>query len=145
MIRKANKEDMPKMIKMALAFFDETYYKRFANLSKDYAEEILAALIDGGILLVDEEVNGMIGLNVGDFIFDPKVKTAAEIFWYVSPASQNSGLGSKLLDSAISACTPMGVKQLQMIDLVKSPWRARAMYESRGLVHQENTYMMRIK
>ena len=59
-----------------------------------------AKLIGLGTLLVEDNVGGYIGYEIGPIYFNNAVLLATEHFWYVLPSERATGLGMALLKAA---------------------------------------------
>lgn len=123
MIRDAVPADIPDIVRLGRAFFEESgWQERLAGIpDSDFCPETFAetatALGKNFVLLVYEKngaVVGMIGVPYAPAIFNKKLLIAGEIFWYVD-ASYRKGAGAELLRQLESALRARNVKLLGMV------------------------------
>ena len=85
--------------------FDEYYGSEIALYGEDeYVRSALTGMIDKHILLVAEEKGklvGFIGGLCGTHFYNPKIKTLAQIFWWVIPSKRRSRAAVMLLDEFV--------------------------------------------
>lgn len=137
MIRVATQEDLRRIVEMSEKFYPHTSYWIRSQIPFDpiAVATLASGMIDNGVFHVaehDGNVIGMIGLVVHPFIFNPEYIVAGEIIWWVEPEYWNKGVGAQLLFSIEAPAHELGVRQIQMIDLVNSTVSAEALYTKFG-------------
>lgn len=140
-IRPATEADIPAIVAMSARFYETTSYSRFAPFSPEAAEALARLMMADGVMLVagDEPV-GMVGLICTPFMFNPALKVAYEVVWWVNPEAQGAGAGKALLAAIEPACRERGCAAVQMVHLASSPPQAAALYERMGFAHTESSY-----
>lgn len=130
MIRPAIPEDIFRLAEMGQAFFDEAGFaerlgsegQRLTFDLESFARTV-AALIEGGVLLVAEkggEVVGMAAAGMSPAWWNRNVLTAQELFWYVEPAyrrrdrNKDVAVGSELMAALEAAVQSLGVTLFSM-------------------------------
>lgn len=103
MIRRAVKEDVPRLLFMGEQFMTE-YYADTLSFNAERMEALFEGLIENpsGFLLVSEHNDsavGAIGLLVYDHPFTGQA-CASELFWWVDPGSRGGIDGMRLLRHA---------------------------------------------
>lgn len=136
-VRQATQEDLRRIVEMSEVFYPHTSYFIRSGIPfvPEYVATLASGMIDNGIFHVAEDdgyVIGMIGLVVHPFIFNPEYIVAGEIIWWVEPEYWNQGVGAQLLSSVEAPAKELGVRQVQMIDLVNSTVSAEALYTKFG-------------
>lgn len=142
-IRSATHDDIAAICSMARKFYATTEYARAAPMDDDSVSDLVAGLIDDGVVLIafsDGEPVGMIALVVTPFMFNRNVLTAHEVAWWVDPSVQRLGVGSTLLEMAESACRDAGAVSMQMVTLSTSPPAAAKTYLRAGFEHTETCF-----
>lgn len=85
--------------------FDEFYGSEIKLYGEDeYVRSALTGMIDNDILLVAEQKGkrvGFIGGRVSSHFYNPKIKTLAQIFWWVIPSARNSRAAVALLNEFV--------------------------------------------
>lgn len=106
MIRDAITEDLTGLVARGALHHSEL------GFPWEYDEESAAysvlSLIDAGTLLVDDELRGYIGYEVGGIYFNLHEQIATEHFWYVLPSHRSTGLGMELLQAAQAKARDQG-------------------------------------
>lgn len=129
MIRPATSDDLPNLIGMGRAFFEEAgYASRFAFDDDSFAETA-ALLIQHRLLHVGDKGDGAIAMGAIDVsraYWNRKVVLSREAFWYVNP-DHRKGLGRKLLATMETAAGDYGAT---VFDVVAEPGpRSKALEE----------------
>jgi GNAT superfamily N-acetyltransferase len=103
MIRPARAEDVPVILRMGKAFFDEAPWPEFAEWDEASTRLTLEMLIDGrlpGVLLAAEKdgtVIGMAACLLFPLYFNHATSAAQEIFWWIEPEYRR-GIGAIMFD-----------------------------------------------
>ena len=147
MIRKAEERDVLRIVEMSACFYPRTPYIHLAPFSVEAVSIIVIALIESGVMLVAEvegKVVGMVGLAIIPFIFDPVIKGAYEVIWWVEPEYQGSGIGRELLEAIDVESKERGASFVHMVCMPDSPPSAPALYFKLGYTHTEMSFTKRI-
>lgn len=149
MIRPAEPRDIPRIVEMGRAFFEESGWgERLAGIEHgefcpETFEETARALGERFVLLVyerDGQVVGMIGVPFAPAMFNKKLLIGGEIFWYVD-ASHRKGAGAELLKQLESALRARNVKLLSMVSEHGLRHEALAqVYKRAGFTIAEHTF-----
>lgn len=149
MIRPAEPRDIPRIVELGRAFYEESGWgERLAGIEDgEFCPQTFAetatVLGQNFVLLVyekDGEVVGMIGVPFAPAIFNKKLLIAGEIFWYVS-ASHRKGAGAELLRQLESALRARNVKLLSMVSEHGLRHEALAqVYKRAGFTIAEHTF-----
>lgn len=142
-VRNATEADVGAIIRMARKFYATTSYAKFSPISAVAVAGLAEAMMSTGTMLLaehDGKVVGMAGLMIVPFYFNPEVRTAHEVVWWVDPEAQGAGAGKALLAAVEPACRAAGATAVQMIHLENSPPQAAALYERAGYRYSESCY-----
>lgn len=139
-LRKANEKDIAPCLVMGRVFWKESPIAH-----RPYNEEgiktLLKRLIDDNSMIVAEHEGttvGAIGILITDNHFDPTLKVAVEVFWYMAPELREVGLGKAMLEAAESLAKARGVEMMSMGTM--SNEKADTMLKNNGYVLTERTY-----
>lgn len=141
-IRSATEADLPAIVGMSARFYATTSYAGWAAFDPEAAESLARNMIDSGVMLIADDGGpvGMVGLMVVPFMFNPSLKAAYEVVWWVNPEAQGAGAGKALLAAIEPACRERGCAAIQMVHLANSPPQAAALYERMGFSHTESSF-----
>lgn len=134
-MRRANYDDIPKLLGMGVAFAEaigETY-------TEGSIEQTFSELIEGGLLLVTE--NGMLGAAVFPHYLDRNKTVVAEMFMWVDPGHRKGGQGQELLDGLEEWAKIVGAFRVSMPTMTVLNDNIARLYESRGFRKFESTYV----
>jgi N-acetylglutamate synthase-like GNAT family acetyltransferase len=145
MIRQATKYDIPNITKMMREYALEAPIETFkdpVNQNEQYFGQLIYELISGkGLVLVDNELNGMLIAAITPNVWCPKVQELKELAWWVKPEYRNGTLGGKLwLDFNKRAEEMLDSGRINIVCstvMVSSPILN---YEKRGFKKLETTY-----
>ena len=98
MIRPAKVEDLLHIEQLIKEFYDESL-KDFISLDPTSIRNTILNFIDSHIVLVDDDLKGIIAGTLAYSIFDNKELFAQEHMWYVSKENRKSILGLELLSA----------------------------------------------
>ncbi len=143
MIRWARMEDIPRMVEMALAFYAQTPYPDLVASSKEQMAGLAIILMRDHILLVaekDGEVVGMAALLVEPFIFNPSVRVANELVWWVDESARGGMIAARLLKAVEIESKKMGIDIIRMALMADSPRSADGIYRKLGYRHSDSHY-----
>ena len=103
-MRQAVVSDIPWLLEQLKEF--ETFFNSSLKMYPDpkYAEEFLMAFIGEHfftIALDDDKPVGFVAGFISGHLFNPKIRTLSEVFWWVSPEHRGSGAASMLMNEFI--------------------------------------------
>lgn len=150
MIRNATAEDIPAILVLGEAFFNEAGWPRLASWDGPSTATFLTSLIEGKItggLIVaerDGEIIGMAAYLLFPFYCNFAETMAQEVFWYAKP-EKRLGTGLAMLNEIERQAAERGAKIMVMAAV--SGLRDEALarfYQRRGYSSGEVTFMKRI-
>lgn len=103
MIRPATEADIPSLVEMGRAFFEESSWSALAAFDAASFERTLNLLIEGGSLLVaeyDGELAGMAAYAAVPLLANHSVRYAQEVFWYATQSGAGEALRAGIEDQA---------------------------------------------
>lgn len=113
------------------------------NHDQAHIEQIFISLIMGrGIVLIDEEMRGMIVGMISPNFWCPKIKEIKELAWWVDPAHRDKMIGGRLLlafEKEARELIAQGRAQLFSMSLLKQSPQINL--ESRGFHEVEKTFV----
>lgn len=136
-IRDATATDVPRIVEMGGAFFQEAGWAEFVTWDDASITATLGNLItaDSGILVVSEcdgALTGMVGGMVFPAYFNVHCKIGQELFLWVCPDARD-GAGSALLDACEARARAAGAVAWAQICLESHrPAATQRSYRSRG-------------
>lgn len=147
-VRKATKDDLPKIVEMGLAFFNDTKHAAVVPYNAEAVERISEQLMQderaGAVFIAHTENGEIIGATAGILFplwMAPEHITGQEMFWYVMPEHRKSKAGS-LLFAALEEWAANNSDSFCMVALSHMHEnRIGQMYESKGYVPLERTYI----
>lgn len=134
-IRRATDDDTDKVLKVTKESFslyqDELHVNYEVKALKETIESTLADIRDNAVFVV-ERFNSLVGAI--------RIKKLSDDLWYiyrfgVSPKISNTGLGSALLDAAVSYAKENGAKAIALHTNAKYYRLARYYYGKQFYVH----------
>jgi GNAT superfamily N-acetyltransferase len=145
-IRQAVMADVPSIMKMGRHFYDASPYPEFAEYDEDAVGGVFARMIasDQAAIIVasygDDDPFGCIGLMLSPLFFAPGMTVCNELFWWVEP--EQRGCGMYLVEAGEEWARGKGADVLAMSAIVEMEGdRIARMYERRGMVRAETTFM----
>lgn len=146
MIREATAGDIPAVVAMGRSFVASVPPLSRAGYDEHSTAELLARLIEGeDSALIVADAGGLIGMLamlVYPYYFNPAVRMAQELFWWVEPAHRRSGVAGRLLAHAEAWARSRGARAVQMIALDESDGASvAAMYKRRGYAPVERSFL----
>lgn len=143
MIRAATPEDVPAIVEMGEAFFEEAGWAAKAKFCRASFAETAKRLMEGGFLLVVDKGKGPVGMAGGvasPAYWNEKVVIGQEIFLYVKPTDRK-GSGKELLRQLESAAKARNVQFFGMVSEHGLRHDAlKAVYERAGYSLAEHTF-----
>lgn len=150
MIRAAVTEDVPVILRMGKAFFDQAPWPEFAEWDEGSTRLTLEMLIDGrlpGVLLAaeqDGEVVGMAAALLFPLYFNHRTAAAQEIFWWIEP-EHRSGVGAIMFDELEHIAREKGAKVMFAESTAGLRTEALArLYRRRGYKPAGHTFIKRL-
>lgn len=139
MIRRAQPEDMDRLIEMGKRFVEETSYRDLIRIDSERLAGTIAKVADSedGAVLVsgsDASVTGMIAMVAYDHPYSGE-RTAFELVWWVEPEARGDGV--RLLRAAETWAREQGCRHMQM---VAPNERVGALYQRLGYSPVETSY-----
>lgn len=148
-VRPAAPEDIPQLVRMGVAFFEESGYSDVTTLDVGAITKLFRDLIDGqGALLVVESGGKLVGMTAGivyPFYFNRDHVTGQELFWWVAPEHRANGVGSELLKALEAWAKGRGAQSFAMVALPQlDAEKVGALYRKAGYRPSENTFIRRL-
>lgn len=147
--RPAAQADIPQLVRMGVAFFEESGYADVTTLDVGAITKLFRDLIDGqGALLVVEADGKIVGMAAGivyPFYFNRDHITGQELFWWVHPEHRANGVGSQLLKALESWAKEAGAESFTMVALPQLELeKVGSLYRKAGYRPSENTFIRRL-
>lgn len=150
MIRAATMNDVPALIEMGRAFFDESGFGAETAFDPESTKRTVEHLIGGGdgIVLVAERgghVVGCAGAIAFPYYFNLATRAGQELFWWVHPDHRGSILGVRMLQRLEQWAKDAGCRTFTMIDiscLEGSP--AARIYQRMGYRPSEQSHIKKV-
>ena len=143
MIRPAQVEDLLKIEQLIKEFYDESL-KDYISLDTISIRNTILNFIESHIVLVDDELKGIIAGILAYSIFDSKELFAQECIWYVSKDCRNK-LGLELLDAFEKKAKDMGAKRIIMIHMDNLNGNLmEKLYEKKGYKRMEYNFIKEV-
>lgn len=144
-IREADKaDDLPAIMQGAMKFASESGLMEF--MPKSYADFVQAVSnivfhpnVTIFLAFEGDRCVGGIGVVYGQFLWNPALRTAEEIFWWVSPDAPVTAAMRLLKAATKDAVGKADVRTFA--DLSTSPAKVGALYEKMGLRPVQRTYL----
>lgn len=146
-IRSATLADVQAVLDMSADFYASTPFKEWGPMDREQVESLVLGMIKDHILLVaevDGKVIGMAGLLLIPFMFNPEVKHASEVVWYIDPSYESKGVGIALLKSMEEEARDRGAEIISMMALSTSPPVASKAYKAMGYTETETMYSKKL-
>ena len=150
-VRQAKATDLEQYVKLAKDFHDASPMHGVADFDENgYANFFLNAIVnpDIGIWLaeIDNEIVGIAGALLYPLYFSPTNLVAQELWWWLTPASRGSGVGSKMFKQIEQWSQEKGAKALFMIALEDSKvQKMEKVYARAGFRPLERTFIKEVK
>lgn len=139
MIRQATPEDLQRIVEMALSFISSSRYAHLFAGDPVRIRAVADALIaELGFILVDEQLEGMLGVLVAPHEFSGTL-IGQELAWFVEQRRRKGTLGPKLLYAAEHLARQKGCSMLKMV--APSQTDVGKFYEHAGYSLIETVYI----
>lgn len=146
-IREIAARDVPEVIDMGRAFFEESPFTAFATWDEGSFRLTVLSMLSGsapGGILVAEDEGKLVGMGayvVFPLYFNMSTSLAQEVFWYCLP-EHRKGIGSDLMDAMEAEAKRKGASVFMGANLSGEHDAAFArLYRRRGYVPGENTHL----
>jgi GNAT superfamily N-acetyltransferase len=138
-IRKAQPEDLERIVEMAARFVSETDYGKFVKVNPDRLSRTVVDLVTNpnGVVFIAEDAgraHGMIAAIMYEHPYSGEL-TSFEIAWWVDPESRGCGL--RLLNEAEDWARSGGAKAMQMVAPTE---RVGELYKTLGYAPVETSF-----
>lgn len=145
-IRRANKADLPALVKMGRRFMSETDYGvGFDEAS--FINTVLGLMGNpfGAVFVAGEPAVGMCAGVLFPLFCNVRHMTGQELFWWVEKSHRRGGTGKALLEAMEAWAKDAGAESFMMMRLEKlNPKPVGAMLEGMGYRPSELTYLKRL-
>ena len=144
-VRTATLNDLPEILTELKSFASFFGSKTSLYGDDDYPEKFISGLIQDHLFLVAVMENKIVGLIAGmrlPHVFNPKIMTLTEIFWWVNPEYRNTRAGALLLKEYVD----FGKKNVDWIICTiedGSPVNENTFYK-RGFKLKEKSFLMEV-
>lgn len=144
MIRLANNNDMPELLRMGKLFFDTSGYSDITSFNKKDTKILLKKLIREGLLLTDGK-SAMLGFLVFPIFMNSSCLIAQELFWWVDKDSRGTGVGVEILKKAEELAKEYGASSMIMLSIKELDGdRVNKLYEKLGYKQREQSFVRRL-
>lgn len=146
MIRKATKEDKPKILGLLHDFYKSTDYY-FLGWNEQSTSTIIDSLIDNdnSVLLVNDEVTGCIGGYVVPFWMNIDKKAGQELFWYVDKSIRGSRVAVSLFKNFEEWAKEQDVSFIAMSSTTNlDPSGVGSFYKRKGYTASDISYIKKV-
>ena len=141
-LRFADAGEVPECVEIGREFWDKAPYDTEYN--PDAVGHLLGRLIEKELFVVaeyEDEIVGVAGILLAPLPFDPRIKVAQELFWYVRPGVRENGVGEALLSNLEAVARAKGATLFAMGTMKTSnPTGAEALLFKNGYRQTEKTY-----
>ena len=142
MIRPYQKSDKCAVLTLCEEFWNASCTNDYGAYDEEHTSKKLDSILESGTCFVCDDLSGFILLVESTNLCNPN-PIAAEVAWYVTPASRK-GNGIKLLNAAINYCKLKQIKTLSMMFMQSSmPDSIVKIYDRMGFELAETTYIAR--
>jgi hypothetical protein len=141
MIRTAETNDLPNLLRMSESFFNVSGYAELTTFNVADSEELLIRLIELGTILTDGK-NAMLGFVIFPLFMNKQTIMSQELFWWVDKEIRGTTAGIKLLKMAEKISKENGATVMNMLSLEDlNGEKVNKMYSKLGYKRKEQSYM----
>jgi hypothetical protein len=141
MIRTAEINDLPNLLRMSESFFNVSGYAELTTFNVADSEELLIRLIELGTILTDGK-NAMLGFVIFPLFMNKQTIMSQELFWWVDKEIRGTTAGIKLLKMAEKISKESGATVMNMLSLEDlNGEKVNKMYSKLGYKRKEQSYM----
>ena len=142
-VRDANEEDYPDILRLSEAFWEHTVYEE--PFDEDQCLVMIEACQDAGLLAVvelNEEIFGFVAGIKSPLLASSLANIGVEVAWYIEPNARSAGSGRRLLRYIEDKAKEQGIKYWNMISMQSSnPEKANQVYKKSGYQLVEQSFM----
>lgn len=144
-IRRAQWQELPQVLSLCKAFFDQTEWPKFATFDPSAMDKTIIGLMSDPtcnlIVAVDgETVAAMVGIQIAPYYFG-RDRIATELFWYVREDYRGHKVSGPLFLEAEAWAKKAGARSMVMGALVSSPPHVREMYARAGYSESQTAFI----
>lgn len=143
-IRRANENDIEKLLVLSESFYQVAGYKDIIPFCKESSREYVLISLDMGLISVAEHKGEVVGFVLGlaiPFIMNKEYLVGTELAWWMEPEHRKGSAGIKLLAHIEKSAKEMGCRMWSMMSLEGlEPEKIEKLYLSRGYKKTENTF-----
>jgi hypothetical protein len=141
MIRAAEINDLPNLLRMSESFFNVSGYAELTTFNVADSEELLIRLIKLGTILTDGK-NAMLGFVIFPLFMNKQTIMSQELFWWVDKEIRGTTAGIKLLKMAEKISKESGATVMNMLSIEDLDGeKVNKMYSKLGYKRKEQSYM----
>lgn len=143
MLRNATIEDMPSLVNMGAAAYQEAGYEAIAPFCGESMGRMAKQCIDAGVAVVavdGDELKGVIGLVITPYPLNNAFKAAYEVLLWVHPEVRKTKIGFQLVEESEIQCRELGVNSQHLAHMGIRAGDAQKLYELNGFVLSEICY-----
>lgn len=143
-IRRATHDDVPWLLQELRAFANWNGLRLFGD--EGHAEALLGRLIDTQFVAIATRGTSRLGLIAGvvnPHPFNPDIKMATELWWWVTPDARGSSAGARLLDAFDEWADDSGADLVSFTLEAESPVNPRTL-EKRGYRLAEHQFVREV-
>jgi GNAT superfamily N-acetyltransferase len=143
-LRFAKHSDLSECVDIGEKFWEHSPYADAFPYNAGAVLGLLTALIQGQFMLVaehEEQIVAVAAVLVASSPFDPELRVATELFWYVDPETRGLGVGQLLMDGLEDLARTKGAKICSMGSMSTSdPKAAERLFKKSGYKLTEKTF-----
>jgi len=143
-LRLARHSDLSECVDIGERFWKHSPYADAFEYNGGAVLGLLTALIQGQLMLVaehEEQIVAVAAILVASSPFDPELRIATELFWYVDPEVRGLGVGQLLMDGLEDIARTKGAKICSMGNMSTSdPKAAERLFKKSGYKLTEKTF-----
>lgn len=143
-LRYAEPGDIPECVQIGEDFWEKSPYKDHMEYSPEGVDLLLGKLVHKQYMYIaehEDEIVGVAGIMVAPMPFDPRIRIASELFWYVKPGARDLGIGDALLAAMEAGAKGAGASMFSMGTMQSSnPEDAERMLYRADYKHTEQTF-----
>lgn len=144
-VRRAEPDDLVRLVEMAVRFAAESEYAALAVVSVDKVTQLITGLClsEAGAVFVAEVDGAVVGM-IGGHVFDHPMFSAVmaqEVAWWVEPTHRTGRTGYKLVKALAQWALMKGASHLSMI---APNDRVASFYERIGFSRAESVHYRRL-
>ena len=143
-LRFAKYKDLSKCVVIGEKFWEHSPYGDTFPYNAGGVLGLLTALVQARVMLIvehEEQIVAVAAILVASSPFDPELRIATELFWYVDPEIRGLGVGQLLMDGLEDLARTKGAKICSMGNMSTSdPKAAERLFKKSGYKLTEKTF-----